>query len=96
MMMNRLNIKRTVGSCLMAMAFFSCTHTDQTPTKDFVRLCKSIYRQYQPSAGAYLPNRTSAELDAQGLSGKGRLYIGQGKRTSGGGDPVIEAARLLT
>ena len=34
--MNRLNIKRTVGSCLMAMAFFSCTHTDQTPTKDFV------------------------------------------------------------
>ena len=29
------------------------------------RLCKSIYRQYQPSAGAYLPNRTSAELDAQ-------------------------------
>lgn len=34
--MNRLNIKRTVGSCLMAMAFFSCTHTDQTPAKDFV------------------------------------------------------------
>lgn len=34
--MNRLNMKRTVGSCLMAMAFFSCTHTDQTPTKDFV------------------------------------------------------------
>ena len=35
-MMNRLNIKRTVGSCLMAMAFFSCTHTEQTPAKDFV------------------------------------------------------------
>ena len=68
--MNRLNIKRTVGFCLMAMAFFVYPYGSDA-REGLCRLCKSIYRQYQPSAGAYLPNRTSAELDAQGLSGKG-------------------------
>ena len=84
--MNRLNIKETVGFCLMAMAFFFVYPYGSDAREGLCRLCKSIYRQYQPSAGAYLPNRTSAELDAQGLSGKRRLYIGQGKRPSGGGD----------
>ena len=81
--MNRLNIKRTVGSCLMAMAFFSCTHTDQTPAKDFVDYVNPYIGNI---SHLLVPTYPTVHLPNSGLSGKGRLYIGQGKRPSGGGD----------
>ena len=84
--MNRLNIKKNSRLLFDGDGVFFVYPYGSDAREGLCRLCKSIYRQYQPSAGAYLPNRTSAELDAQGLSGKRRLYIGQGKRPSGGGD----------